>query len=796
MDQKSTETLELPLILERLSGFASFSASKELGSTLHPSAEYERVLRLQKETSEARYLLSINSALTVGGAHDVRTQADAAQRGAVLDPVDYLDIKSTLISARNLKRALETSSSQTPLLAEQAEHIHIVPGLVDAISKVLDDRGKVQDSASTKLSSIRRDLRIAKDRLSSKLQAMISDPKIIPMLQEPIVTQRDGRFVIPLRAEFKGRIEAVIHDRSSSGATLFIEPITVVNLNNQVRELELAERDEIRRILAELGSLVGDRADEIKETVEALATLDLTFAKAKYAESIQANEPILAAWNQGIPAHHPNSTLRLISARHPLLDPEGVVAIDLILDQEIFALVITGPNTGGKTVALKTTGLLVLMTQCGLHIPAESGSELSVFDGVYADIGDEQSIEQSLSTFSSHISNIIRIQSLASPRSLVLLDELGAGTDPQEGAALAKAILSQFLEQRITTIVATHFPEMKTFAHITSGVRNASVEFNLESLRPTYHLTIGLPGRSNALAIAERLGLGMAIVEKAKETLSPEDLRAESLLDEIHRQRDTTRGELQEARIANEEAEGLREDLRKKLGQIEQERRQILENARLEGEARIEQLQEEILELRRRLARAGQPLEVLEHISTEAVTLEGEFKEPIAVTKVDDASIVSELRLGDRVHIRSIDTIGVITELGAENAEVQVGRLRIRAKIDELAHPGEAEAQGGKVSSDLRKGVRITDLSFDAPPLELDIRGRTIEGALEELEKRLDAAFLAGMPFVRIIHGKGTGKLRQAVRQELKNNAYVSSFEPGHQSEGGDGVTRVKLATS
>jgi DNA mismatch repair protein MutS2 len=796
MDGKSQETLEFGLILEQLAGFAAFSASKDLARILQPTADYELVHTRQKETSEARYLLSLNASLTVGGAHDIRSNAERASRGIVLEPVDILDIKSTVISARNMKKSLESSSVQAPMLAGHAERIDIVPGLVDQISKVLDDRGKIKDNASNRLASIRQELRIAKERLTTKLQRMISDQAIVPMLQEPIITQRDGRFVIPLRAEFKGRIEAVIHDRSSSGATLFIEPLTVVDLNNQMREKELAERDEIKRLLAELSSLVGANLEQLVAIVEVLAMLDLTFAKAKYAQSIGAYEPILAVWNQEKEFDHPGSTLRLIAARHPLLDQEEVVPLDLILDDEIFALVITGPNTGGKTVALKTTGLIALMAQSGLHIPAESGSKISVFDGIYADIGDEQSIEQSLSTFSSHISNIIGIQELATRHSLVLLDELGAGTDPLEGAALAKAILSSFLDKRVTTLVATHYPELKAYAHTTAGVRNASVEFDLESLSPTFHLTIGLPGRSNALAIAERLGLDREIVEQAKGTISPEELRAESLLDEIHRQKDATRDALGAANEAQEEAEHALEELLSRLAAIDEERREILSEAKSESRKSIEDLHEEISVLRRKLVQAAEPLKVIEDIKGEVDDLEFDFTETVPVGKPVGEIVPMDLRLGDQVHIRTINAVGVITELSSKSAEVQVGRLRIRAKLEELSHSNRLIEEHVDRSMSTANRLDAVERTIQAPPLELDIRGQRVEDALDELEKRLDAAFLAGMPFIRVIHGKGTGKLRKAIREALKSNEFVTSFEPGHQNEGGDGVTMVKLSTS
>jgi len=799
MDAKSLNTLELPAILDRLANFAAFTASKELARSLEPSIDYEEVQRRQQETTESRFLLDVNPGISIGGVHDVRPQAEAASRGAVLEPLNFLDIKSTMISARSLKRLLESSKDQIPQLAEIAEQLEIVPGLVDSISKVLDDRGSILDGASDKLAATRRDLHVAQDRLTSKLQKLVADPDIVHMLQESIITQRDGRFVIPLRAEFKGRIKSVIHDRSSSGATLFIEPLSVVDQNNQVRELELAERDEIRRILAELTTLVGQNVVEIQRTVDALSILDLAFAKARFAEELDANEPILKSWPSNPVGNHPGSILRLIAARHPLLDPALVVPMDLVLDEDTYSLVITGPNTGGKTVALKNTGLLAVMVQCGLHIPVESGSEISVFEGIHADIGDEQSIEQSLSTFSAHISNIIRILQVSGPRSLILLDELGAGTDPQEGAALARALLSEFLRKSSTTLVATHYPELKAYAHITPGVRNASVEFDLESLKPTYRLTIGLPGRSNALAIAERLGLQRGIVERARAMVSPEELEAEGLLDEIYRQREATRQVLSDAEGARQEAEESRDELDTRLNDIENERREVWEKARDEAETELEILKEEITEIKRKLAIAGQPLEVLEELEEQVEGLVEETVEAIAPAPIMDGLEQQALQLGDRVRVATINAVGIVTGLNRNDAEVQIGQLRLRAGFNELSTVDKSQALQEERTSSPKHSTRHTKGKegghFQAPPLELDLRGLVVEDALDELERRLDAAFLAGLPIIRVIHGKGTGRLRQAIRQALKGNQYVASFEAGHASEGGEGVTVVKVAT-
>lgn len=798
MDVKSHRTLELPIILERLAGFAAFSASKSLAASLEPSNDLALVQGRQKETSEACLLLSLNPGLTIGGVFDVRPLAKAASRDAVLEAAQLLDIKSTLISARSLKRLLESHRTNAPLLSDYAAQMEPIHGLIDAISKTLDERGNVLDNASAKLSSIRSELRIVRDRLTSKMQRLVSDPDIAHMLQENIVTQRDGRFVVPLRSEFKGRIHGVIHDRSASGATLFIEPLAVVDLNNQVRELELAERDEVRRILAELSRMVGDHQEALTQTVDALASLDLAFAKARYAHSIRASEPILRPWPEKPSDGHPGSTLRLISARHPLLHPEQVVPVDLVLDETTYAVVITGPNTGGKTVALKTAGLLALMAQCGLHLPATSGSEISVFEGVYADIGDEQSIEQSLSTFSSHISNIIRILKHVNARSLVLLDELGAGTDPQEGAALAQALLSEFLEKRATTLVATHYPELKAYAHTMPAVCNASVEFDPESLTPTYHLVIGLPGRSNALLIAKRLGLKGSIIERAQARMPSIELQADGLLDEIHRQRDAARQELAKTSQAKEEMLQLRAELRERLETIEDERRTILEQARSEAERELEALREEMRKLRRRLSAAGQPLEVLEEIKETLGELEEDYVQPVVRESRDETEEAVALQLGDRVHVRTIAAEGVITSLGQDQAEVQIGRLRVRASLDELSRPKQFEApMERKVKGRSRRAGHentITEPAVKVPPLELDLRGQVVEEALEELERRLDAAFMTGMPFIRVIHGKGTGRLRSAIRQALADNPYVASFEPGSPNEGGDGVTIIRFA--
>jgi DNA mismatch repair protein MutS2 len=794
MDSKSLRTLEYSLILDRLSEHAAFSASKELVHELQPSQNPEWVQRRLDETTEARHLLSLQADLTIGGARDVRASVESAERGAVLEPHQILDVKSTLIAARTLRRRFEDEDTRYPALRQIALRLEVTEELIFNISSILSDRGDVLDGASEILSTVRRDLRIAHGRLTDKLQNLLSDPKVVPLLQEPIITQREGRYVIPLRAEFKGRLKSIVHDQSTSGATVFVEPIQVVELNNQVRELELAERDEIRRLLAEISARIGERAQEIENTVLAIAELDVAFAKAHYAESLRASEPIIEPFHQGrTGSPHPGSKLKLLQARHPLLDPDAVVPVDLVLDDQTYALVITGPNTGGKTVTLKTAGLLVLMAASGMHIPATSGSRMSLFDAVYADIGDEQSIEQSLSTFSAHISNIVHILENASERSLVLLDELGAGTDPQEGAALAQALLETFLDRRVTTLVATHFTALKTYAHVADGVRNASVEFDVESLQPTYHLTIGLPGRSNALAIAQRLGLDEGVLEKARQWVSAEALEADALLDEIHHQREQARRALQEAEESRQKARDHQKELAQRLDSIEDKKLELLEQAREQASSDVEEVREELEKLRRQLKLAGQPLEVLDDTQTQLEELEESVNEPVVRDRHEEKPADRPIRLGDKVHLKTIDTRGVVTSLDEEQAEVQVGRLRIRARMDELSLAEGGGEEGSEGSTPRIEATRVRSKPSARPPLELHLRGLRVDEALIDLERHLDSAYLAGMPFVRVVHGKGTGTLRQAVREALQGNRYVRSFESGSPSEGGEGVTVVHL---
>ena len=805
MDSKTLHVLEYEKICARLKTFCDFSASMELALALEPTNSYDLAQARLAETSEARLLFSTNDNIGIGGAHDIRAAVDLAARGGVLDPQQLLDIKSTLISCRELKKSLERKTDEYPRLTQIAAGLPETHGIVDVITRILSDRGEVLDSASPKLASLRREIKIAHDRLMSRLQRYLTESG--NKLQEPIITQRDGRYVIPLRAEFKGQIKAVIHDQSSSGATLFVEPLPVVELNNAIRELQLQARDEERRILAELSSQVGEHAIEFKYGVENLAMLDLIFAKAKYADELKASAPILH--NLSKARHHASKTydvqptafdtpsIKLIRARHPLLDPQTVVPIDIDPKPGTRAIVITGPNTGGKTVSLKTVGLLVLMAQSGLHIPVQSGSELPLFHTIFADIGDEQSIEQSLSTFSGHITNIIRILKHIDQRSLVIFDELGSGTDPQEGAALARAILNHLLETGCMTLVATHYPELKNFAHSTEGVVNASLEFDIKTLRPTYKLTIGLPGRSNALAIATRLGLDQKIVDAAKNDVNPESIRADKLLDDIRKERNRTSRERQKLEKARDKLEAQNAELQKRLEKIEDERRDVLAKARAEGELEVAILKKNLDSLKSQLKKAKQPLEALKIIEEKIEEVEQKVEAPVERKTQRVESPTGVLKLGERVTVSSLNAEGVVTALGESDAEVQIGSLRVRARLVDLIRKGQ-EVESPEEKKETRKqtvetGERVI-ASSKSPGLELNLRGKLVDEGLDELEKYLERAYSAGLLFVRIVHGKGTGRMRDAVRKALKENSYVASFEEPKDNEGGAGVTVAKMA--
>jgi DNA mismatch repair protein MutS2 len=794
ISEKTTQTLELPKILERLARHTTFSAGAQLALELQPTSDLQEAQNWQKETAEARTLLINKVNVTLGGARDVRDAAINATRGVLIEAQVMLDIRYTLRRATTIKRTLGRMKGMYPLLADIANEAEECNALQESISRVLNDKGEILDSASPQLAIIRRDLKVAYDKLQTRLARLISSSTNAPFLQEALITTRNGRYVIPIKAEFKGRIPGVVHDSSSSGATLFIEPLATVELNNAWRELQLAEEKEIWRILQALTGEVGEQSEQIVRTVEVLAYLDLVFAKAIYADQLNATEPILLPFKaRPSNPNHPGSTIYLQGAKHPLLSG-NVVPIDVELDDATYVLVVTGPNTGGKTVSLKTIGLMTLMAQCGLQLPAED-AKLSVFDGIYADIGDEQSIEQSLSTFSSHMTNTISILRECDPHSLVLLDELGAGTDPAEGSALARAILTHLVNRQVTTVVTTHHPELKVYSVETPGVRNASVEFDLATLRPTYRLIIGLPGRSNALSIATRLGLEESIIEDARSMVATDDLVADDLLDEIQRTREDIRKNKVAITAMREEIEEQQAELQARLDKIEDERRDIVASARRQAQDEIADFQKEIKRLRNEMRTASLPLETLRAVQDEAGKMASEAKEAVPNEGEQVVSTTWTPHLGDTVWLAKLNAEGTITEMDRDSVSVQVGTLKVRAAMDEITQRTRSEKREMK-----RGHLRNYEKSPDpvapkgqSPGLELDLRGERVDDALKRLETYIDAAYMSGLPFARIIHGKGTGALRKAVQERVGEHPLISKVTRAEAKEGGEGVTIIHM---
>lgn len=806
MQQKHLNTLELPKILERLSGYAAFSASKNLALALQPSPYLAQVKDWQTETTEANHLLSVKVNIGVGGSRDVRPYLTRARQSMMLLPQELLEVRQTLIAARQLQRTIVRLAADYPRLADIAQRIQECPGVVNDIGQAIDDYGEIKSSASPQLARIRREMDIAHSRLMERLNKIISSSQNSHYLQEALITQRGGRYVIPLKAEFKGRIQGVVHDQSASGATLFIEPLATVELNNKWRQLQLDEEEEIRKILIELTDLVGGQADEIAHTVEALAELDLAFAKAKYAQAIDAVEPELVDFDRLPKPDQP--LFKLTSARHPLLNPQTVVPISVVLEPDIRMLVITGPNTGGKTVSLKTVGLLVAMAQAGLHIPAAEGSTLPVFNNIFADIGDEQSIEQSLSTFSGHMTNIVQILSQCDERSLVILDELGAGTDPIEGSALARSILALLLERGVTTFVATHYSELKAYAHTTPGVTNASMEFNAESLSPTYRLRIGLPGASNAFTIARRLGLSEEIINRARGLVGEDAQQIEAMLLEIKAQTEAAQRVRRAAEAERAEVEAHLRQIQRRLEEIDKERQDILNAARADARREIKaarkkiraleaQAQEAIQKLQKQITEES-PAAQVEAVEAQLQQLETEVaaKEPPSLPRPapgrKKTATNGPIQVGDKVMVKQFAAIAEVISIQNKQAEVQLGHFRATVPLAEL----ELQARAAEAEQQAPLKRQISEPQIEPPGMELDLRGQVAEEAIINMDQYLDRAFRARLPAVRIIHGKGSGVLRQVVREELSRHPLVSSYRSGNEGEGGDGVTVAKLALS
>lgn len=803
--EKSLVTLELDKVLKRLASYAQTGRGRALALSLLPATEYAEVLRRQHLTAEGRRLLEMKPGFGLAGVRDVATMVRQAALGHVLQPSELLDIQATLALSHTVRETIARLRTFLPLLAEFADAIADFRDLTGEIGRTVNQRGEVMDNASPILGQLRREARLAHDRLTARLNQLVNTNR--GAVQEPIVTVRDGRYVIPVKAELRSQMPGIVHDISSSGATVFLEPLETVEMGNRWRELLAEEQREVLRILRALSESVGRQAAEIETALEALAQIDLSLAKARLGEAMGAKELPHDGSEQPW-LREQTGYLLLRNARHPLLGGE-VVPITVWLGRaaeaertlhaggsEAFSvLLITGPNTGGKTVALKTVGLLALMVQAGLPIPADGDSRMPVFDAVYADIGDEQSIEQSLSTFSSHISNIIGILSAATSRSLVLLDELAAGTDPAEGSALAKAILSHLLGKGCLCVATTHHGELKAFAHVTPGITNASVEFDAETLAPTYRLHIGLPGQSNALAIAQRLGMPTEVLEQARADIGSERLAVESLITDLHREREAAESASAAQRAAAREAQQARERVTKELQSLQANRDRLIRRTQEEMEAELQRARLRLREALRELERAER-LTVFERATAvqaareEIAAVEEASKEIARRRRRQRRLPLPAIATGDRVYLLDVPTPGEALTAPDESGELEVklGALRARVNVRQIERV-EKEAEEPTTGT-----LPMVSQTPTALVLELDLRGLTVDEALLLMEQRLDDAVRAGVRELRVIHGKGTGALRRAVREVLSRHALVRGHAPAEPRAGGDGVTIVQMA--
>lgn len=786
MDDKILHTLEYRKILNKLMQYTQTPMGRLAAEELKPSGDFEGVKRLLQATDEAVNVDRLKGIPSFGGVSDIRPALKRASIGGMLGTSELLSVGNTIGGARRVKRFLAAMHEDekidmlyalSDLLSEQ-KHVE------DAIRACIDEDANVLDSASPELANIRRELRGGEARIREKLDSMIRSSSVAKMLQDQLVTIRGDRFVIPVKAEYRSHFGGIVHDQSGSGATLFIEPESIVAMNNKLRETRLREEREIEIILHRLTDLVGGIAEEMAYDVDILGQLDFIFAKARIAREMKATQPRM----------NDRGYLKLRKGRHPLIPAELVVPLDAELGNQYSSIIVTGPNTGGKTVTLKTVGLLSLMSMSGLFIPAEEGSQMCVFDAIYADIGDEQSIEQSLSTFSSHMTNIISILKRMTPKSLILLDEVGAGTDPAEGSALAIAILEHIHRTECRMIATTHYSELKAYAYERKGVINASMEFDVQTLSPTYRLLIGVPGRSNAFAIAERLGLPGAILEHARGEVKEEDLRVEHMIASLEENRLTAEQERERAEVIRREAEEFRKRQQLELEKLESQRDKRLEKAEKDASAILDKARkeaEEIISDLRRLA-MEEGASVKEHKLIEARRRLDEA-EPAPRKKAVSraAKAPRQLQPGDEVKLPSVNQKGYIVELsGTKEAVVQFGIMKMKVNVSDLEFLASAPDQPAPA---LRRATTVKRTRDENVRSELDLRGANLEEAIMETDRFIDEAFLGNLGQIYIIHGKGTGVLRTGIQEYLRKHRHVKSYRLGNYNEGGAGVTVAEL---
>lgn len=787
LNTKVLLTLEYNKIIDRLLGYAATSLGKNHVQQLLPTRSLDEVKNWLQDTDEASAVVRLKGMPPFGGIHDVSSSVKRALINGVLNATELLDIASTVSGGRKLKRFLTAVHDNHPIrqLAARYTEIEELKALEDAIRACIDEQGEVLDHASAELAKVRRERRTGEARVREKLEQMIRTPSTQKMLQDNLITVRNDRYVIPVKQEYRGSFGGIIHDQSASGATLFIEPESVVPMNNKIRELVLAERKEIEKILMILTAQVADHAEPLNHNLILLGVLDFIFAKAGLAVEHKAE----------LPRMNDRGFIRLRKGRHPLI-ASGAVPLDIELGNSYSAVIVTGPNTGGKTVALKTVGLLSLMAMSGLFIPAEDGSQMCVFDAVYADIGDEQSIEQSLSTFSSHMTNIISIIRDMTPKSLVLLDELGAGTDPAEGSALAIAILDHMHNHGCRILATTHYSELKAYAYDRKGMINASMEFDIQTLSPTYRLLLGVPGRSNAFAIAKRLGLSSDIIAHAGSQVGEEDKRVESMIASLEQNRLSAETEHHTVEILRKQLEASAEQLEQEKQKFEVQKQRMLHNAEIEAREAVAKARKE----------ADEIIDELRTLALEEAGSVKEHKLIAAKKRLDQAAPQlssgvgtegdrernksAKIDLGAEVLVLSLGQKGHVVDLSGEEATVQLGILKMKVMRNDLQLVRQA-AQTAKVNT--YKGAMVKRSRDEHVRTELDLRGSNLEESIMEVDRFLDEAFLSNLGQVYIIHGKGTGVLRTGIQEYLRRHSHVKSYRIGNYGEGGTGVTVVEF---
>ena len=783
MKERTLRVLEFTRIREMLAEGALTEAGAEKCRALVPADDLASARALQAETEEAAVILQYTGGHPMTAFPDIRPALAICEKGGSLSAGMLLSVAELLRSSRAARDALVTDRENTPILKAKAEGLFVARNIEKDITDAIISEDEIADRASSELMNIRRHLRGAQDRIRDKLNQMIRSALLQKALQDPIITVRNNRYVLPVKAEYRSSVPGLVHDQSSSGATLFIEPMAAVEMGNELKQWELKEQQEIERILAALSAEVAPYAPSLLETEELLAELDFIFAKGLLSRRFICVSPKL----------NDEGRLKIIRGRHPLIDPEKVVPSTIWLGEEFTTLVVTGPNTGGKTVTLKTVGLFTLMAQAGLQVPADLGTELAVFEQVFADIGDEQSIEQSLSTFSGHMTNIVEIMHEVTPRDLVLFDELGAGTDPTEGAALAQSILTRLLHIGVRTLATTHYSELKAFALTTKGVENASVEFDVETLRPTYRLSIGVPGKSNAFEISRRLGLPENLIDAARKLLSGNAIRFEDVIANAEYHRQVAEKERQLAEEANRETIRLRNEAEQLRREMEQKREQALRKAKEDAKRIVDQARREsenvIAELKKMKKNAAVGDASVNDLRRKLEKESDALAEGLGQAPADGGEAPKTVKAGDQVKILTLGAEGTVLAPPDEKGEVrlQAGMMKFTAPLAQLRLIRQAPVKE-KTTVKAKTGMLTRTVKS-----ECDVRGMNLEEALDAVSLYLDEAVLAGLNEVYIIHGKGTGILRAGIQQDLRKNRHVKGFRRGMYGEGEDGVTVVTL---